>query len=898
MKKILFLTALLISAFNLFAQPPGGKPGGMGAGRPGMAAPSIGHIFGKLVDSTGKAIGDASVMILHSKFDNKTKKTKEVLLKGKATESNGEFSFEELPVSGPLKIKISATGYKSVEQTVSFQRKPGGTNDQSGFAGGQMPGAMGGAFDKDLGKITLRADIRQLQDVIVTATSSGRLKMDIDKKVFSVDKNIVTAGGSALDVMKNVPSVNVDIDGNVALRNAPPQLFVDGRPTTLTLEQIPADAIESVEVITNPSAKYDASGGGAGILNIVLKKNKRTGYNGNLRAGIDRLGAKNGGVDFNVRQGKVNFFGSLNVNQRKSNTVGSVNRNNLTDTPRTIVNQNNTDKSTGRFIFGRAGLDYFVTNRTTLSLAGFRVNGQFRPGELIDITTDSLFNNGIKSSFSDRISSGKRSFNGKGLAFGLKQLFAKEGEELTADVNYFSGKSEMASFYTTNRYTGGAGSSIQSKALQQLLGGGTDYNVILQTDYVKPISSKTKLETGLRAAMRGRENNNSNYFFDYGINDYKLIPSTSNNYKNNDNVYAAYASITSSIKNFGYKLGLRAESSNYNGELTNTSEKFGNSYPISLFPSIFLSQKLKGNQELQFSVTRRINRPNFFQLIPFADYTDELNITQGNPNLVPEFTSSFEMSYSKTFNKNHNFLASAYYKKTTNLITRFLDKGVNPFTGREAFINTYINANSSESYGTEFTSQNFFTKWWDVTTNVNVYNSTINAANVKDAQTNSMWSVLGKLNSNFKLPADLTAQLSATYQSKTNLPPGGEGGFGGPPGARGGGGGGGPRGGGFGQAQSAAQGYIQPFYGIDIAIRKNFLKNKAASATLSFSDIFRTRSFNQYSESEYFTQYYNRLRDPQMIRLTLAYRFGKVDALLFKRKNNQTGQGAADSMQQ
>ncbi len=333
--------------------------------------------------------------------------------------------------------------------------------------------------------------------------------------------------------------------------------------------------------------------------------------------------------------------------------------------------------------------------------------------------------------------------------------------------------------------------------------------------------------------------------------------------------------------------------------MTNTGEKFSNSYPVSLFPSIFISQKLKANQELQLSVTRRINRPNFFQLIPFADYTDELNITQGNPNLVPEFTSSFEMSYAKTFNKNHNFLSSVYYKKTTNLITRYLEKGVNPFTGREAFINTYINANSSDAYGAEFTSQNFLTKWWDVTTNVNVYNSTINATNVKELSTNSMWSVLGKFNSNFKLPADFTAQLSATYQSKTNLPPGGGGGFGGPPGARGGGSsGGGPGGGGFGQAQSAAQGYIEPFYGVDIAIRKNFLKSKAASATLSFSDIFRTRSINQYSESEYFTQYYNRLRDPQMIRLTLAYRFGKVDALLFKRKNNQTGQGATEGMGQ
>ncbi|MEJ7677325.1 MAG: outer membrane beta-barrel protein [Segetibacter sp.] len=164
---------------------------------------------------------------------------------------------------------------------------------------------------------------------------------------------------------------------------------------------------------------------------------------------------------------------------------------------------------------------------------------------------------------------------------------------------------------------------------------------------------------------------------------------------------------------------------------------------------------------------------------------------------------------------------------------------------------------------------------------------------------NSLWSWFGKFNSNFKLPANFTMQLSATYQSKTNLTPGGGGGFGGPPGARGGAGGG-PGGGpgGFGQAQSAAQGYIRPFYGVDIAVKKSFLKNNAASATLSFSDIFRTRKTDQHSESQYFIQDYSRLRDPQMVRLTLAYRFGKIDATLFKRKNNDTGtQTGSDTMQ-
>ncbi len=270
-------------------------------------------------------------------------------------------------------------------------------------------------------------------------------------------------------------------------------------------------------------------------------------------------------------------------------------------------------------------------------------------------------------------------------------------------------------------------------------------------------------------------------------------------------------------------------------------------------------------------------------MIPFADYTDELNITQGNPDLKPQFTNSLEMSYSKTFKKNNNILASLYYKKTDDLITRYLVRGENPFSGKEAIINTYINANSSQSYGSEFTAQNFLTKWWDLTTNINVYNSEISTDTGKTSS-NNLWSWFGKINSNFKLPANFNIQLSGTYQSKTNLTPGSGGGFGGPPGARGGATGGGG-GGGFGQSQSAAQGYIEPSYGVDVAIKKNFLKGNAASATLSFSDIFRTRTFNQHSESEFFIQDYNRLRDPQMIRFTLSYRFGKVDALLFKRKN-------------
>lgn len=870
MKKIFLLIAITITTLGVFAQMPAGmQPGGMSGMNKGMG--NVGHVYGKLIDADGKPVSGASVMLMRKKMDSATKKMKEVLVKGMITKGNGDFSFEELPVMGNLQLKISSSGFKATEQAISFLPKmePGAAKP----AVGTMP-----SFDKDLGNIKLATDSKQLQDVTITSVTPS-VRLNADKKIFNVEKNIMSAGGTGLDVMRNVPSVNVDIDGNVTLRNSPPQLLVDGRPTTLTLEQIPADAIESVEVITNPSAKYDASGGGAGILNIVLKKNKKSGYNGNLRAGVDKRGAFNGGGDFSFRQNKFNFTAALNANQNKSRITGTTDRLNLLDVPQTSVYQNNFNKTTGGFLFGKFGIDYFITNRTTLSLTGIRVHGEFNLNETIGITTDSLFNSGKISSESNRSTSGKREFNGQGLVFGFKHIFPKEGEELTIDANLFGGKNNNNSLYTTDYY-GYSSNVITNTELQKAIGSGKSNNFVIQSDYVKPLSKLTKVETGLRAAIQNRTNINNNYLYDG--TDYVIIPSAVSNYKNNDNVYAAYATLSSSVKDFSYKLGLRAEHSDYTGTLTNTGDKFKNSYPVSLFPSIFLSQQLKNKQQLQLSYSRRINRPNFFQLIPFTDYTDKLNITKGNPNLVPEFTQSLELSYLKTFKGNNTILSSIYYKHTNNLITRYLTQEADPVSGTDQLINTYINANSSYSAGAEVTAQNYLNKWWDISTNVNVYNSKVNTANIATTTQGALWSMFGKFNSNFKLPSNFAIQLTATYQSKTNLPVNNNPGMGGPP---------------MMQSQSSSQGYILPSWGMDLAVKKSFLKNNAASVSLSINDIFKTRVSNQYSSSEYFTQSYNRLRDPQMVRLNVSYRFGKIDASLFKRKSNKGEMNATEGVQ-
>lgn len=876
MKKYFFLFNFLLVSSMLIAQ----MPGGMMAGR---TMPSIGRLYGKLVDSTGKGIADASVLLLQNKFDSVTKKNKEVLIKGMTTQANGDFNFEELPIFRPLKLKISALGHKPIEQAVTIQPKIDANMPKP--AAGQMPdlSAMASAFEKDLGKVTMQTDLQQLGGVTVTTTSS-RLRMDIDKKVFNVDQNIVSAGGTALDVMKNVPSVNVDIDGNVSLRNATPQIYIDGRPTTLTLDQIPADAIESVEVITNPSAKYDASGGNAGILNIVLKKNKKSGYNGNITAGVDKRGGLNGGGSFNVRQNKFNFTISTFGNQMRNRSTSSTDIRNLLSSPNLLVSQDGKNRMSGGFLFGRAGVDYFATNRTTISLGAVRVHGSFNPNNFL--TTDSSFDGGSYISYSERNTKNNREFNAYGVQGGFKYLFPKQGEELTADANIFSGKNEGNSFYNTDVF-GSNGGNKTGNTKQQIISGGTNKFVTVQTDYVKPLGTAAKLEAGLRAQLRRLTNSQSNSFYNEAVGEFESIPSATSNYKNTDNVYAAYLSYGNTVKNFGYKVGVRAESSNYEGELTNTKQTFTNEYPISLFPSVFLSQKLNNKQEVQLSYTRRINRPFFMQVIPFIDSTDQLNWSRGNAGLRPEFTNSMEASYSKTLKGNNTILVSVYYKNSTDLITRFLDTVSIANTKRP--ITTFVNANSSRSVGAEFTSQNTVTKWWDMNTNLNVYNSKINTDNINGSSQDPMWSWFAKMNNNFKLPANFKIQLSGTYQSKTNLPVNqGGGGFGGP-------GGGGPQGG---PSQTAAQGYIKSNYGVDVALQKSFLKQNAASVTFNVSDIFQTRRFDQYSESAFFIQDSHRLNDVPMFRLTFAFRFGQMDMSLFKRKNMKgEAEGTQGAMQ-
>ncbi|HEX4887463.1 MAG TPA: outer membrane beta-barrel protein [Luteibaculaceae bacterium] len=854
--------------------PMGGGGRGPGGGGRGMNSEqmNVGRFYGKITGPDGKPIEFATVQLNGQRWDSTAKAMKPAIMGGQITAANGDFSIEKLPPFGEFTLQVNAIGFKPYTQKVKFDLK---------FELGKpmdMQKALN-AVDKDLGNIKLESSAT-LKEVVVEGGDPS-FKMEIDKKIFNVDKNTVSAGGTAEDVLRTVPSVSVDMDGNVALRNAAPQIFVDGRPSSMTLEQIPADAIQSIELITNPSAKYDASGGMGGIINIVLKKNRKLGYNGGIRAGIDRFGKLNGGVDINLREGKINTFAMLFANQRRTPSIGFTDRINRID-PLTTVRQDNIQSNDGNFMFGRFGLDYFPDNRNTITL-GFNLGGGgFGNEEEVDIRTDTT-NSG--SSFAERLSNNNRKFNNLGSNVSYKHLYPKAGKEITADVNYNRSLSSFGGDFNT-QFFNGEGIAFGPNIAQRQEGKGNMQFITAQTDFVNPLSENSKIEAGLRANYNDYTSSNDNFTKNPFTNEFEKLKAVSNNFGYKNQVYAAYATYSRKINKFSFQTGLRLESSVYSGTLflETGDTTFSNSFPASLFPSQFISYQIREGDDIQLSYTRKINRPNFFQLIPFIDYTDSLNLSRGNPDLLPEFTNSIEVGYLNTINSKNNVLISAYYKNTNGIITRYQTTEFNPVLNRDAIITTYANASQSYNYGAEVTFKNELKKWLDVTTNFNVFNAVIDGSNIEQNLRVERLAWFGKINANFRLPRNYSIQLTGEYKSRSAIPAGGGGG----------GGRGGFMGGGI---QGSAQGYIREHGSVDISIRKDLFKNKMGNISIAVRDIFRTDINFTHSESVFFVQDTYRLRNPQYIRVNFSYRFGKFDVSLFKRKNMNNMDGGGMEMQ-
>lgn len=826
-----------------------------------QAPPNIGHFYGKIIDeTTSKPIENATVQLLQSITDTTSKKQKNILIATVLTSKNGDFSMDKLPVMGAFILHVTIVGFKLLTKEVAFDMSNTG-------------------IDKDLGNIKITRDPQQLQNVTVSA-NKPLLELALDKKVYNVEKDISTVGGTAIDVMKKIPSVTVGIDGNVTMRNATPQILIDGRPTTLLLDQIPADQIQAVEIMTNPSAKYDAGGGGAGILNIILKKNRKNGYNGSIYTGIDKRAQPYFNGDLNIKKNKINFFVSTYIGFRKIITNTKTQRTDFLGFDSTAsFSQSNKPNIKGMFDYGRMGFDYLVDNRNTITLAGTGVSGHFTPVDFIHITSDTIAPSTNYLETATRALSANIHFRNYGSIISYKHIYARPGKEWTADANYINSENTNTSDYQSKLYDQ-FGNPKQPLGAQRATGGTTTNNITLQTDYVDPFTPTQKIEFGFRAAIRKFHNYNDNYLQDVNTLIYILQPLIGVNYNYRDEIYAGYFTYSKQIKKFSYQAGLRIESSKYQGDYITKNQQFSNQYPFSLFPSAYLDYKIKESQDMQLNFSRKINRPNFFQVVPFVDFSDSLNLAVGNPNLKPEFTWMGEWVYSNQYNAGNSLLVSLYGKLTSDLITRYqFDSLINP--AKMARYITYANASRANTIGLEITNTNKIAKWWNVTSNFNLYNTAITSSNLPGVTNSNLTSWFAKINNTFKLPKDFTIQLSGDYQSKTLIPASSSSGSYDA----------------YTSSQINAQGYLKPTYGVDIAISKDIFKNHSGSITLEVSDIFRTRIEAIHANTPLYLQDNWRLRDPQMIRLNFGWRFGKFDLNVFKRKNMKGEQEAIQGVQ-
>lgn len=850
MKKIGSLIAIVCSVISVsvYAQEnnvPAGEHRGVA---------SNGRLYGRIVDGKNNKGVEAASVRLYIIIKDNVGQSKDSLAGGMLSKPNGDFSIEHLPVTANYRLNISAIGFKEIDQSVSFRK------------------AGGGGIEQDLGNIKLEQDASTLDAVTVTGQKPA-LQMGIDRKFFDVDKSLTASGGTAIDVMKNIPSVSVDVDGNVTLRNNTPQIFVDGRPTILTLDQIPADNIERVELITNPSAKFDAASTG-GVINVILKKNKKLGLNGLASVGAGYPDILNGNLTLNLRQNKFNFFVSGNYNQSGGIAKSeSFRQNRKAGVLQDYFNQYSSSDRLRKFGSVRFGVDYFLDNRNTLTLSQNFVSGNSTNKEKQDQQYHDI--NHTLTQYGNRIADNKGDFDRSSTQLLYKHKFAEAGKELNADINYNRGTgSDWSSII--NSYYNPDGTPAADPNVVRNSGTNDNDQVTVQVDFTDPKGEHTKLETGLRTYI----NNYRSQFNAFSIaNGSETKLPLSNNYKYREMVNAAYITYSSKLGNIGYQLGLRAEQSKFDGELIDSAKKFGYAYPEkidnlfdALFPSIFITKTLNESEDIQVNYTRRIRRPNFWQLNPFVDINDPLNLRQGNPGLKPEFTNSFEFNYNKSYSSG-SFLGVVYFRNTQGEMTQFSDTITaqqyeqlnNAAVDPNAILNTFINANTENEWGSELTLQQKIGKNFDFTPTINLQYTKVNAKLDKVDLSNEGFNWEAKLITNYRVTSKskifdkLSLQAIGEYESPEILP----------------------------QGKRKAQ------YSVDAALRKDFLKGNKGTLTFSVNDVFNTNRWGTIYDTENFYQDSYRRRNVRNFRVTFTYKFGKADFNLFKR-NNRNHEGGEE----
>ena len=703
-----------------------------------------------------------------------------------------------------------------------------------------------------VGIIKLKTQTKNLKIVEVKAEKS-MMQMDIDKRVFNVEKNTTTSGGSAADVLQNVPSVAVDLDGNVSLRGkGNVTILIDGRPSTMlgsdvasALQSLSANSIESVEVITNPSSKYDAQGM-SGVINIITKRDKKFGLNGVGTIGIGTLNKYNGSVNLNLKNNKWNVF--VNANGRINNTYNyaTINRSNKNDAIRS-----NSYEDNDKYRFGgmaSLGAEYTFSKQNVLMFTQSLNRMKFGSDAN---TTYEVFNGSAQTLLQNR----HGNFDGGPIsatsALNFKHKFKQPKQELTADLSYSHTwmKREQDYNTTTTNYLLTPPMNIVSQLNQNAPGQGNMNNFTGMIDYTMPMfHGKGKLDAGLKT-QRSHFDNSNTPTKNYGDPTYTTTDtSMKSDYNYNMRIDAAYINMANTKGKWGYQAGLRIENATYRGTTNIYSVlNYENNF-LNLFPTTYISYQVSPNQTFYLSYSRRTNRPGFRDMMPFLDLSNPQDSSMGNPNLKPEFIHNAELSFNKQFDKGHQIMFSTYYQYTENLIEKyrvFYSDGTS-FTQPQ-------NLNKGETFGAELTGKLQISKPWDATFNFNLFKTNIINNVISQAVNTNGTSWFTKVNTTYKLNQGNSIQLNANYEAP----------------------------------KVTAQGKTQEVYWIDLAYKANFWNSKG-SVTLSISDILNTRKYTNIYDYSNNYQVNFRDRETRIANITFTYRIGKSDTKAPGNKKGRT----------
>lgn len=782
---------------------------------------AITEIKGRVLDENKNTFPYAGITLLNAQDST--------LIKGTLSADNGNYT---LPVikHGAYLISISVVGYKKV------------TKGPYQINGDKMV--------YELPDIQLEQDSKLLKGVEIVSRKP-LIERQIDKTVINVENSALATGNTALEILQKAPGVSVDKDGKISLRGKQGvNVMMDGKPSYLSAEQLAnllrsteGSAIQSIELITNPSAKYDASGN-SGIINIKFKKNRNYGTNGSVYAGVGmgKYYKANTGISLNHREKKFNVFGNFDYGRNERFNSTDIMRVNNTSSKTTYFDQTSTNKRYRYNSNYKAGIDYFINSNHTL---GFNFNGYNSHGNsLANVKT--LIGDKPQKTDSSVVASNPNDYKYTGSSYNLnyKGVLDTLGQEISFDADY-SNYEGLDNAKLSNKYLDAEGQQYKPDYIFRNITPNKTKILAAKTDYTYPINPRLKLEAGIKTSIV--KTNNSYVFENFENDSWKNDPKRSNQFLYDENINAAYLNLNKKFKGTSIQLGLRAEQTNSEGNSV-TEQKITKRHYLDLFPSVFLNQELAKDHEIGFSYSRRIDRPDYESLNPFTSYLDLYTYRYGNPFLKPQYTNAFELSYSRKKTLN----ISLAYSRTTDVMTNVLLTD----TAKKTIFISNQNLATQDSYNLNISYPIQFYKWWNSSNTLTTYYTKFKTPNLMGNPYES-GKLAFNLNSTQTLSIDpnTSIEISGYYQSK----------------------------------QVAGTLLISSQSNIDLGVKKT-LFNKKMDLKFAANDIFKLQN-NKIRSALPGQDYVIREKwESQVFRLTCTYRFGSSDI-----KSNTKRAGSSDS---